>query len=89
MGRKSREKAQRRADGITRKDLKKLLKGNKPTIYQNAQNGAPILLNPLKRLVKGKTYKDAAGLLALTTTIRQYAAYMQAMKPAETEGDKQ
>ena len=25
MGRKAREKAQRRADGITRKDLKKLL----------------------------------------------------------------
>ena len=81
MGRKAREKAQRRADGITRKDLKELLENNKPTLYQNATNGAPILLNPLKRLVKGKTYKDAAGLLALTTTIRQYAAYMQALKP--------
>ena len=85
MGRKSREKAQRRADGIRRKDLKKLLEKNKPTLYQNSTNGAPILLNPLKRLAKGKTYKDAAGSQALADTIRQYAAYMQALKPAGGE----
>lgn len=76
MGKKSRLKKERKADGFSGKQLKDMRRRAKTTAYETPE-GNMMCFNPLKSLVKGKVYKDDTGLNILNYTVQQYASYMQ------------
>ena len=88
MGRKSREKKERKTDGISRKKLKELRRNSTIDMYPSlTRDGAYIALNPLKRMCKAKGYKDPTGLNALINTFNQNAAFLNQQK--EKNKDKE
>ncbi len=80
MGRKSREKKQRREDGFSGKELKAIIRKSKPASVTTS-TGHEQAFNPLKKLAKGKgIYQDETGNNVLSFTVQKYAAFLQQQK---------
>lgn len=88
MGRKSREKKERTSMGLTGKQLNDMRKKSATELYPRIDGKGEILLNPLKKMVKGKAYKDPTGLQTLINTINQNKAYLNQQKEKNTSKEE-
>lgn len=92
MGRKANEKKTKRAMGISGKEYKKVRRSAKLAFYDTGEvdsYGHKILiaLNPLKRMVQGKPYKNELGAKVMGQEAVRYATFLQkiAQKKKETK----
>lgn len=76
MGKKSREKRKRRADEISGKMLKKMIRESDIGLI-TCQDGHTQLYNPVKKLAQSHLYKDETGQVMMNQAIQQYAAFMR------------
>jgi len=76
MGRKSR--AKKNLSSKSRKLLKGMVRSSKPSSYTR-KDGSIIALNPLKRMLKSKTYKDEMGLAATVKFLKKYEKYLKSI----------
>ena len=76
MGRKSREKRERRRDEISGKMLKKMRRESE-TGFIACSDGHLQLFNPVKKLAQNRLYQNETGSVMMQQVIQQYSAYMR------------
>lgn len=76
MGRKSREKRERRRDEISGKMLKKMRRESETGLIA-CSDGHLQLFNPVKKLAQNRLYQNETGSVMMQQVIQQYSAYMR------------
>ena len=76
MGKKSRNKRERRAENISGKMLKKMRRESETGLI-TCQDGHTQLYNPVKKLAQARLYKDETGRVMMNQAVQQYAAFMR------------
>lgn len=82
MGRKATEKRIKKSMGITGKEYKKVRRSAKLAFYDTGKvdsDGHKILiaLNPLKKMIQGKPYKNELGAKVMGQEAVRYATFLQ------------
>lgn len=83
MGKKSRQKKERKEQGFSGKELKNLRRKSTPFDF-GLEDGT--VYNPIKKLTKGETYKSEEALAVLEMTVTQTAAYLKRQSSNRGEG---
>ena len=93
MGRKANEKKTKRAMGISGKEYKKVRRSAKLAFYDTGKvdddgNKILIALNPLKRMIQGKPYKNELGAKVMGQEAVRYATFLNKLAQKKQKKEK-